>query len=315
MTTSKSVAKARRLHLSSTFVSYIILVLAYLILNMVMPISHTTLHRYHIHVTEYRLLMLGIILPLIAIWFSAFYGYERLREYRATIAGTSEAKGFGHIAMGFGWLAWGLPVASIISTIFGGIAVEVGWFHTPAVIVDNYISLAIAVGAFHFISAGTHRLSPPIGKTRSVLGARFFVLFFILLTVSYCYLITQNLQRPHPTSTDPYHIPLWAVLLTLAVPYLYAWFVGLWAALEMNLYAATTRGVFYKHALRYLSSGLAMVVASSIFIQYTSSASPSLSGDALRSILLIIYGLLLVYAAGFALVALGARKLKKIEEV
>lgn len=298
------------------FASYLVLVLAYIVLNILLPVDHATLHRYHLSVTQYHELILGIILPLLVIWFTAFFGYERIRQYREAVQGSPEEPAFHHLTRGFGWLAWGLPITSIISVILNSIAVGTPWFKGPAVITDNYISLAVAVGAFHFISIGTHHFNHLAQRRRqSSIPPRVFIIFFIFLVVSYCFLISRSLARNHAGGIDPYHLPDWIVMLTLVAPYLYAWFLGLWSTIEIGRYQTTVSGVLYKRALRYLASGIGVVILTYIAIQYISSASYRLTGMTLNSVLAIIYALLILYALGFILIASGAQKLKKIEEV
>lgn len=299
-----------------TFASYLALVLAYIVLNMLLPVDHATLHRYHLSVTQYHELILGIILPLLAIWFTAFFGYERIRQYWKAVQGAPEESAFYHLTKGFGLLAWGLPAASIISVILNSIAAEAQWFKGPAVITDNYISLIIALGAFHFINMGTHRFDRLAQKRRQPSSApKMFIMIFIFLVVSYCYLISQSLARNQAGGINPYYLPDWIVMLTLVAPYLYAWFLGLWSAIEIGRYQTTVSGVLYKRALRNLAGGIGTVILTYIAIQYISSASYRLTGMTLNSVLAVIYGLLILYALGFVLIASGAQKLKKIEEV
>jgi hypothetical protein len=67
--------------------------------------------------------------------------------------------------------------------------------------------------------------------------------------------------------------------------------------------------------MAYLSYGLLGVIAASIFIQYLTSLSGRLLHWHLSSLLGLIYLLLIIEAVGFVVIALGAKKLQKIEEV
>jgi hypothetical protein len=93
------------------------------------------------------------------------------------------------------------------------------------------------------------------------------------------------------------------------------WFIGLFAAYEIHLFRKTVRGILYKKGLELLSIGIGMAVLSSISIQYLTSLLGRLNRLSLSTTLLIIYSLLVWLAAAYILIALGAKKLRKIEEV
>jgi hypothetical protein len=298
----------------NAFIAYTILALLYVVINFVMPISHATETAYHLNNTQYRMLTFSLILPLLGIWFAAFYGYAKLSIYVAVLKNTAEGKGFAAITTGVMWLAWGLPIAAIISALLGGIAVHAPQLHDAFVIINNYVNLAVTLAAFTFISRGTRRLTEISNLHPSRRGVQGLMLGFISLGVLYCYLTIRSIET-HMPSQNPYHMPMWLILLTIIVPYLYAWFMGLFSAYEISLYSKNMKGVLYKQALGLLAVGISAAIISSIIIQYVSSISPHLAGFALGYIVMIIYLLLLVYSVGYILIAIGANKLRKIEEV
>jgi len=64
-----------------------------------------------------------------------------------------------------------------------------------------------------------------------------------------------------------------------------------------------------------LALGITIVIISSIIIQYVTTLMNNGNDLSFGSLLLLVYGLLIVEAAGYALIAYGARRLKRIEEV
>jgi hypothetical protein len=60
--------------------------------------------------------------------------------------------------------------------------------------------------------------------------------------------------------------------------------------------------------------GIAVVVLGSVLTRVFISISTTITNLKLTPILIIIYGLLSVIAAGYILIAIGAKKLRKIEE-
>jgi hypothetical protein len=104
-------------------------------------------------------------------------------------------------------------------------------------------------------------------------------------------------------------------MFTIIIPYLYAWFEGLACAYNFMLYSKNIKGFLYKKAFFQLSIGLAITVAGFIFIQFITSTLGVNTNKTLDYILVLIYILLGVLIIGLGIMALGAKKLKKIEEV
>jgi hypothetical protein len=297
---------------TQTFVSFSILSLVYVLLSIGLPPVAATLKAYHLSATGYRVLVLLIALPVVAMWFAAFYGYAQLEQYAQTIKKTPDGKAFASIGRGLRWLAWGLPITSLAGNVLGGVAHEYPHFGSMAIIVTHYTSLIISVIAFTIINTGTRGLTDATGKQPSLAATRGLMVSFIFLAITYCYVTIRTVQTQ---AANPYQLPMWLILLTIVIPYLYAWLMGLLASYEISLYRRHIRGVFYKRALNLVAGGMGLTILSSIVLQYLTSSSPYLRRINLNWVLLIVFAVLMLYAAGFLLIAVGATKLKKIEEV
>jgi hypothetical protein len=297
---------------TQTFISFSILSLAYILLTAFLPPVTATLKQYHLSINEYRVLTLLVAFPLVGVWFAAFYGYARVEQYSHTIRNTPDGQAFEKIGKGLRWLAWGLPVGSIVGSILGGIAHDYASLGTTAVVITHYVSLVISLVAFWVISSGTRDLTQVADKHLSLRAIRGLSSSFIFLGVTYTYITIRTVQAQ---ATDPYRLPMWLILLTIIMPYLYAWLMGFLASYEISLYRKHVRGVFYKRALNLLSGGMSLVILSSVILQYLTSSSPYLRRITLDWVFLVVYIILAVYAAGFILITVGASKLKRIEEV
>ena len=108
---------------------------------------------------------------------------------------------------------------------------------------------------------------------------------------------------------------MWLILLTIIIPYLYAWFMGLFAAYEIFLYSKQTKGLLYRRALTFLSGGFVITIISSVILQYVQSDTTRIRRISFNWLFVGIYLLLLIYASGFLLIGKGAQRLKRIEEV
>lgn len=292
-------------------VLYTLLVLADIVLNLVLPANQATVRSYHLSLTEYHVLIFLIDLPIAAIWFIAFYGYRMLQEYSKVIKDSREGLSFHRIMRGLMWLAWGQPISSVIVVILYAFVHHWAGFYTTALIINHYMSLFIAIVAYTLIGAGTHILAER-GRQPSSAVIRVLMVGFTAFGVLYTYFTFSQVTTQHPNA---YLLPLWFVLLTVVVPYLYAWYMGLYSAYEMLMYRQYARGVLYRQALTYIATGIGTIITSSIVVEFLTSDTRYLTRLRLNGVLLLVYLFLFIYGLGFALVAFGTKRLKKIEEV
>jgi hypothetical protein len=297
--------------------SYIILVAIYFLLLFLLPANKVAMHTYHLTAAAYHILLVVIELPLAATWLGAFYGYFKLRQYTARIVDTPEGAGFKQLTLGFQWLAWSLVLPTIVSLISNGIANNHPGFHTTAIILTNYLSLIFPLIAFTFMASGADRLLTRVQWGRhATQDLRAVLLLFAVLSSVYCYLTFRYIDLSHPGSTNNlFYLPAWLLLCTIIIPYLYAWFVGLMAAYELNALATRAKGLLYRQSLSLIAAGVSLVIASSIGSQYLHNIVPRTGHLSLNFVLLIVYLFYVVIILGFALIGMGANRLKKIEDI
>lgn len=292
------------------------LVILYLLLIIILPANHQATHDYHLSALQYRILYFAVAIPSIAVWFAAFFGYAKLQEYAHSIKNSAEAEAFERLANGCKWLAWSLPVPALVGISLNAIASQWPGFHAAAIVLVNYAALILPLVAFSILGLASRELINQTKLRISALSARSIMLLFVIGGVLYCYLTFRHFDPTSLGSThNPYHLPIWLMLLTVIIPYLYAWFMGLLAAYEITSYSKQIGGVLYKQALHLLVSGLLAVILGSILLQYVSSVEPSPGHLVLNYRLLLITMFRIVDGIGFTLIAAGASRLKKIEEV
>lgn len=296
-------------------------VVLYAALTFSIPPDTATLDRYDITATRLRLLSLSIAIPLVAIWWAAFYGFAKCQEYAALIRQSPDGRAFSKLAHGLAVLAIGLPVSSITSAALRYAARLQPELTAAVSIINNYIGIIIALVAFILIGQGAQRLlglGTSLNSRRPALPRQLLLsAAFLVFGSLYAYLVlTHTTHQPHiPTAEKAiYHLPLWLTMTTIILPYLYIWYTGLMAALYINFYRKNVPGILYKKALRFLAWGIGAVIISSILLQYL-TAMEVITSLSLASLLIIIYGLLIVISAGYILIALGAKRLKRLEEV
>jgi hypothetical protein len=301
---------------SSALQHYILLALFYIFLIFLLPASTITMRDYHLSVFEYHIVTFAIALPALVVWLAAFIGYAKLREYAQAIRKTPEGIYFDQLAEGCTWLAWSLPISTIIPTILNAVANKYPGFHASAIIISNYLSLVLPLIGFSVIASASRGLIGNIKVKLSLANARVIILGFLILGVLYCFLTFSRFDLNSLGSTsNPYFLPAWLMVITVTVPYLYAWFMGILGVYEMTLFSKHVRGVLYRQALGFVVGGLLAVILSSVALQYINSVEPRV-GHLVFSYKLVLVSLFrIVGGGGFILIALGANRLQKIEEV
>lgn len=283
------------------------------------PVDQEALQRYNMTEIQSRILSLSIVIPIATIWFVAFYGYSRFRDYSRMIRKSTDGKAFSQISTGLAILAIGLPIGTIISSFSRLIVRERPDLLPASTVMNHYVTIGLTIFAFWYIHKGAYQLQKltkeqPRGREWSLLlGA------FVALALTYVYLIMTN---PARNSSDPsfdgqaiFYLPDWLIITTIILPYLYVWYVGMVSGFYINYYQKKVGGVIYKESFRFLALGVLAVIISSILRQYFTAVSNLLADLRLAPLLMIVYTLLIAIAAGYVLIAIGARKLKHIEEV
>jgi hypothetical protein len=245
------------------------------------------------------------------IWFSAFYGYDQMRQYVHALRHSSEARAFQKIATGLQIFAWGMVLSTMLSTLLGIVRSRAEWFAPTQAVTNHYASLIIALAAFTLIGDGTYMLFGMVKARRTKLAMRGLILCSIVVGLFFMRLVLMNWRN----NGNPYYLPIYPLILTFIVPYIYAWVVGAIAVIELRTYARLSSGVLYRNALQLLATGLIIVILVSIAAQYITAAFANGQGASLGTILFAVYTLLAIEALGFIMVAFGAKRMKRIEEV
>jgi hypothetical protein len=291
------------------------LIVAYVILVFVLPVSEADAN-YQLAPLQHRIVRLAVAIPGLLAWLAAFAGYGMLRQYTGSIKQAAESLHFERLTKGAGWLAWSLPLSALTALILNGLANKWADFHVPAVIIGNYVNLLLPLVAFSLIGTGTRGLISGARLKLNLGNARLIMFLFLVLGVTFCLFTFRQLDAFSLGSSDnPYYLPIWLIVLTIIVPYLYAWFVGLLAAYEIALYSKQINGVLYRQALRLLAGGLIIVIGGFIGLQYLRAVQLVSGHLVLDYRILLVWLFRLISIAGFVMLLLGVYRLKKIEEV
>lgn len=294
----------------------ILLVIIYTVLIFALPANSITQQKYDLTSFEYRLIMFSLAVPSLLLWFAAFIGYGTLRQYAHALRHTDEGADFLRLSQGCTWLVWSLPISAILAIVFNALANTHPHLHPTAIILQNYASLIFPLIGFTIICLSSHRLLARLKLELRLRNIRLMTVLFIGFGLIYCYLTFQHLDLSSlSSSSNPYYLPLWLLIITIILPFLYTWFIGLIGAAQIALFSRNAVGLLYRRALIYLAIGLVAVIVSSIALQYVNAVIPRVGHLRLdyRLILSIVFRI--IGALGFILITIGAHRLKKIEEV
>jgi hypothetical protein len=289
---------------------FVFLVAVALGLGVLLPPDGRLLADLHVSVTVYHITVGTLLLAYTVGWSAAFYTFTMVRGYARSIYKTVEGKAFQKIAVGMGVLVFGLVLSVLIGLVSDALLPAHPWWRAVDTLNRIYGTLLVTLVAFTFISTGTRMLVSTTRIRPGVHGTRWFAIIFLTVSVSYLYL----LLRDYELHRSAYYLNPLLLLATFVVPRLYAWFLAFISALEFQLYARHVSGLVYKRALHQLSLGITVALSGSVIIQFVTTAG-ALQRNRIYDVLPLMYVLLVVIAVGFIIMALGTRKLKRIEDV
>jgi MFS family permease len=297
------------------YLALIIAVIVYIFGTLLGPLGP---NRFNLTPAKTHLLQLSIALPAIFIWVAAVYGGERLKTYASGIRKYNDGKALNKFATGLLILAF----SSLIGGIYGMLrawAMKDGWL-SPFTILANYLAVILPLIAFSYLYTGSRSLK--LLTKKKVSNERYWVIAISLFLLAVALIYLQHLSNykyvgstPDPTRYSSFYMSRPMVVITIIIPYLVSWWLGLMAALNLAVYRWRVKGVVYRASLFRLVVGTAIVVMTSIFVELFIALSTYIAGAGLGAILGLVYALLLVYAAGFLLIASGARKMMALEKV
>jgi hypothetical protein len=289
---------------------FIVLVLVTFGLALGLPPDPHAVQQLHTSATDYRLAIAALLIPYAVIWYLSFYAFAKLQEYSKPLRDTKDGSAFYKISIGLGAIAFSLVFPTTMSLILNDIASHHASFSAAATIINNYLGLFPGLISFLLLYNGTRSLLKTAKGSIEKLDLRWHIPWFIVFSVVFSHLTIANSGHGHP-----YHLSLWLLVLTFIAPYIYGWSLGLLSAYDLNLYARTTPGSLYRQAIKRFAVGIGIVIMASIAIQFLNVTIAQRVDKSLGAVLLIDYVLLIMVAAGLGLVALGTKRLKKIEEI
>jgi hypothetical protein len=296
---------------SKLFYSYLFFLIVYSCFTLLPAPSPIALAQYDLSAMGLRIIDATVIVLLAAIWFAGFYGYSKLRQYAQLISKERDGKHVAMLTRGIFLMVMWLPVSATVSAILNYVASHHLGLMPAVAIIENYLNLLLPLLGVVLIGIGARGLSDIVKQRPTHLANSILIVVLIYTGLIYYRLVGTTANRE-----SVYHMSRWLVLLTIVAPYVFMWFTGVLATHEIFNYRQKVAGMVYRSSWKLLALGIGWLMVLSIAVQYLLTTLVSrLNHLSIYWILVIIYSLLLVYSVGFVLIALGARKLQKIEEV
>jgi hypothetical protein len=299
--------KQRRLFIWLVLVVWLV----YLVFSLLTP-QAASATRYHLTDTVVNIIKVTFALPFLLCWLFALSGWLHFRAYIRKQSEGLEHKGFAMIARGLYVLLIGLIVPTVASTIYA-------YFNNSSTqgaawtIINNYINIAFPFAGFLLMFLGSIQLMKQL-KLRAATWSKVLTVLVpvVLFSIFYVALIFTNPGRqtsPDPTIPATYFVSDTLIIITIILPVVITWGMGLLLALNLEQFSHHT-AISHKPALITLYNGVLVIVGAAILSQALSSLGGSrFSSLNLGFILLLVYLLLGVIGLGYALIARGAKKL------
>lgn len=298
--------------------SFGLLAVVYIVLTLLVS-EHPTaaINKYHLTSSQLTVLSLTVIIPYLIIWALALFGYFRLKAYAERIKKSRDGLAFGDLARGLYWLALWMPLSSVTSALASYFAI-----HNPGLVANmirltNYMVVLLLFVSSYYLHRGASALREMVHARVHPFIERWLQLLGLALAAAYIYLIFHDPYYHHPPADSPTassFLPAWLLLITLVLPRLITWYLAVKAVWNLYLYSQNIPGELYRGIVRRATWGLGVVVLMGITIRFIATLS-TLNRAKLGSVLLLIYLLLAIMAAGYLLLAKGCKELADIEKV
>lgn len=288
-----------------------LLAIAFTFFSLTAPIDPETLSRFSITPMQLRMLQLPLILMVLVIWFSLSYGFVRFKSYALTIIKDKDGRAFNLIANALGLLGLQIILPSLLKTILTRLTFD----ERLILYISTYLGIVLGLAGYYYLLKGGQDLEKLV-KVRRNTGKSLQLAFIVFLALyAACAILlkvsginTQELNIHATLSFIPW-------LITILLPTLLSWHLGLMAFLAIYKYKEHVKGIIYENVFSRVTTGIFIVIISSIGIQALGALGSTSQTLGLGSTLVVVYGIIGVFVFGYYKIADGAKNLQVIEEV
>ncbi len=296
------------------YLSLSIISVFYTIVTLSAPLN---LNRFNLTPNKTHLLQITLLLPIVMIWWIAAYGAERFKLYTSQIKQHKDGRAFDKISTGLVILVVSIILNGLFSVLRGWAYMD-GWL-AAFTNMSNHMAVIGPLIAYSYMYVGSVELKKLVKKrpanSKNLLAVVILMLVIVAVYLKFLLSYKYLSATPDPTRYSSYYMSSTMVFLTIALPYIVGWFLGIKAAFNIIEYRQTVKGVLYKSMLLKLVIGILVVIGFYFVVQLLTLFSTFIARAGLGSILLIVYLLIIAYSIGFLFIAAGAKQLSKIDRV
>lgn len=272
--------------------------------------------------TSARLISIFMIaLPISLAWAILAKAVYNVQGYANFLKTGTEAKAFTFIASGL--------MVLLSTDIIGALLNQISTYSpeqkelvNTIIVANAMIDVVAALGLFILMYYGVSQLTHLIKIDRKRLFRNHLIISAVTALAPVVFIgnsIFTNSERALAAGTEGAPITNffsdWQVVAFILLPYLIAWTAGNMAILSMLTYRSKVKGIIYKNSVKRFAQGLTMLVILQIGLQILGQASDLFDDNTLALLLGVIAIIIIMIVVAYALIASGASKLRRLEEV
>lgn len=265
------------------------------------------------------MIRLTIAIPYLFIWLAAMYSYLQTKRYANLISPSQESTAFAKIAFGILMLLGSLITATLLNSLRSMLAQNADIRPFLTILTNYAYVLPYLVAFIYLFNAAFELVSQQIEFTIPIMKSALYSLPLFILAYIWLEFIFTNQYRvtaPPMSLFASYYLKDSLLILTIILPSLLTWAIGLLAVIKLRMYHEKVKGIIYKKSLSAFVYGFITVILGSILLQSLLSLGPQRLLDlGLGKLLGVIYIFLLAQIIGYFSIARGANNLSKIESV
>lgn len=294
------------------FTTLILLVWSVYCLTTLLTPQDESVSKYHVSPLAFDVLIISVLLPYLVCWLYGISGWLYLKEFAKNLPSGLERSGFAKIALGLLMQVMSLIIPTVIGAMYQYLthnSTSSGW-----TIFSNYMGILFPLVGSLLMYLGSAQLTKHIQPKITRLAKATTVLFpVVLFGIFYIFMIFTNPTRQasaDPTVAATYFLPDSMIVVTIVVPVIVTWMLGLLLVLNLEHYSHYSKMV-NRLALVSFYNGIIILVGVTILTQVLSSLGNNrLSGLSLGFALALVYVLLGILTFGYGMLAHGAKKLR-----
>jgi hypothetical protein len=280
--------------------------------SLLTPLGNTP-EQLNISPTALRFLMISFYLPFLICWIFAISACINFWNFTRTLPEGTLQNGFWLITLGLTILTIDLTIPGTIGVLygfFGGDTNEAGW-----VIFNRYLDILLPILSFIPMYIGSvmlvHRTDQKVSAASKLITA---ILPATIFSIFYIYMIFTDPTRQ--ISTDPlipatYFLADSLIIITVVIPVIATWVLGLLLVQNLDHYSHHTRTV-NRSGLVTFYNGMLVIIAATIIVQALNSLGSTRFQDiSLGLVIFLLYVLIIFITLGLGLIARGAKNLYK----